>query len=80
MIYSYGIICFLIIAQRTPKSPPSPPAPSPPGRETQGSLHKDSINKNKTKSAVIQAQSFFKITQDGICGQETWGKLLEYKK
>lgn len=35
---------------------------------------------NKTKSAVIQAQSFFKIAQDGICGQETWGKLLEYKK
>lgn len=35
---------------------------------------------NKTKSAVIQAQSFFKIEKDGICGQETWGKLLEYKK
>lgn len=35
---------------------------------------------NKTKLAVIQAQSFFKIEQDGICGQETWGKLLEYKK
>lgn len=35
---------------------------------------------NKTKSAVLEAQSFFKITKDGIVGNETWGKLLEYKK
>lgn len=33
-----------------------------------------------TKSAVLEAQSFFKITKDGIVGNETWGKLLEYKK
>lgn len=34
----------------------------------------------KTKSAVLEAQSFFKIVQDGIVGNETWGKLLEYEK
>ena len=35
---------------------------------------------NKTKSAVLEAQSFFKIIKDGIVGKQTWGKLLEYKK
>ena len=31
----------------------------------------------KTQAAVIRAQKYYKITADGICGKETWSKLLQ---
>ena len=33
----------------------------------------------KTQAAVIAAQRFYNLTQDGICGPKTWAKLLEVK-
>lgn len=31
----------------------------------------------KTQAAVMNAQKFYNLTQDGICGPKTWAKLLE---
>lgn len=34
----------------------------------------------KTQAAVFKAQRYYKIEADGICGPQTWEKLLQIKK